>query len=111
MLQAIRLLSRNKTILKEFIKETTPELFEEIIDKLVKTKSNDKLTEMIDNIFIEIISIAKRFLNSEVQRENAGFFLKILNGGLIDHLIFLLSKDNIIILKLLHILLLSVLDK
>jgi hypothetical protein len=66
---------------------------------------------MLDNIFIEVISITKRFLNGEVQKENVEFFNMILNGSLIDHLIFLMGKDNMIILKLLHILLLSILDK
>jgi hypothetical protein len=78
---------------------------------LTKTKINDKLSEMLDNIFIEVISITKRFLNAEVQKENVDFFNLILNGSLIDHLIFLMGKDNMIILKLLHILLLSILDK
>lgn len=111
VLQAIRLLSRNKKVQKELLKQTTVSYFEEIIDKLTKTKINDKLSEMLDNIFIEVISIIKRFLNSEVQKENPDFFNMILQGSLIDHLIFLMGKDNMIILKLLHMLLLSLLDK
>jgi hypothetical protein len=69
---------------------------------------------MIDNITIEVISIIKRYFtinhnNDDIQTNN--FFEKLLSSNLIDHLIFLLGKDNLIILKLLHILLISVSEK
>jgi hypothetical protein len=65
---------------------------------------------MIDNILIEVISIVKRFFNKEIQKTHPEFFNKLLNVNIIDHLIFLLNKENIIIQKLLHMLLLMLID-
>lgn len=62
--------------------------------------------EIIENICIEIISILKRFFNG--LNNNSENFNKIANSNIIDHLCFLLQKDNLSILKLLHFILIPV---
>jgi hypothetical protein len=65
---------------------------------------------MIDNIIIEIVSILKRYLSVDQKTSNNNFE-QILSSTIIDHLIFFLHKDNIIIIKLLHITLISLLSR
>ena len=63
---------------------------------------------MLDNILIEIISISKRLINKDSYSE---FTNKVLQSEFFDRIIFLLHKDNPILLKNLHILLISLLDR
>jgi hypothetical protein len=104
-------LSRNKNLQNELLSENTLNFFENILEKLAKTKHNEKLIEMIENILIEIISIIKRFLSLSMIKDQPKFAEKIIKSNLIENLIFLLQEDNLIILKSLHILLLSLMEK
>lgn len=74
------------------------------------TYPNSSYAEIIDNILIEIISLAKRFIKQD-ERLNTEMIEKLTKYNLIDQLIFLLHKDNTIILKLLHMLLIPMLEE
>jgi len=63
----------------------------------------------MDNILIEIISITKRLVT--VKETYYEFTKKVFQSEFFDRIIFLLHKDNLILLKNLHILLISLLDK
>jgi hypothetical protein len=83
-------------------KDNIISLFEGILENLIKSNFS---SEIIDNIIIEIISILKRPFGDE------GMFEKILNSSIIDSMIFLLKKENIIILKLIHMMLITLLNR
>jgi hypothetical protein len=75
-------------------------------------------TEIFDNLFIEIVSIIKRyFSNLHIKNEDMQFFYnefadKIINEtNILDQLIFLLNRENLTILKLLHFIFISVIRK
>lgn len=106
ILQTIRLLSRNKIIQVILHNDEIILTFEQILEKLILKKHPLPPAEIIDNILIEIISIIKRYFSKE-----QNFSPRITSSNLIDHLIFLLTKENTIILKLLHMILLSLLEK
>jgi hypothetical protein len=99
--------------------------FESTIEKLMNNdKSSQKNnSEIFDNILIEIISIIKRYFshthsnskqnNGEEKDQNKliqnEFIEKIINETkLFDQMIFLLNRENLTILKLLHYISISV---
>jgi hypothetical protein len=110
LFQTVRLLTRNK-----YIHELLFDLnLVNVIDLFLENIVNKQIianTEMIDNIIIEVISILKRLLNGELKDDKLEIYEKIINSTILDHLIFFLHKDNIIIIKLLHITLISLLKR
>ena len=66
---------------------------------------------MIDSIIIEVVSILKRLLPVDKEPIKLEVYERIIHSTIIDHLIFFLHKDNLIIIKLLHITLISLLNK
>ena len=78
--------------------------------------------EVLDNLLIESISILKRYfpnisLKTEEEKEEnktiqSEFIEKIINETkLLDQMIFLLNKENLTILRLVHFILISVIRK
>ena len=119
ILQTIRLLSRNTKIQNLLYQDNILNYFESIIEKLMKNKSINQNSEMLENLLIEIISIIKRYFlpfgekeKEEIQSNQIEFVEKIINESKIfDQMIFLLNKENLNILKLLHFILISVIKK
>jgi hypothetical protein len=124
ILQCIRLLTRNNLIREKISKEKVISTFEQILEQLIGFKSEKpSQNEVIDNCFIEIISIIKRYFYSNLDilsRDNSNsshqinneIIDKIINKTkIIDHFIFLLNRDNMIVLKILHFLLISVIEE
>jgi hypothetical protein len=99
-------------IQKELYNDNCLSSFEVILDKIIKLKPNDKLVEIVDSIIIEVISCIRRYFTgqNDENKTHKEFFDKIVRSSLIDHLIYLLGKDNLIISKLLHMLLLSIIE-
>jgi hypothetical protein len=86
----------------------------EVLDTFLENIVNKNLTantEMIDNIIIEIVSILKRLLAGGSETGNLEIYEKVVGSNIIDHLIFFLHKDNVVIIKLLHITLISLLKR
>jgi serine/threonine protein kinase len=128
ILQSIRVMSRNKNIQLLLYSENIIKLFEKILEKLsnkinkeeegvVNTNSHlrsGKINEIYDNIIIEILSIIKRFFisNSEdtSKKYDPSFLSLMLSTSLIDQIIYLLNTDNLTILKLIHFILIPIMD-
>jgi len=126
ILQSIRLLTRNNSIREKLSNEKVINTFEQILEHLIGVKSlNVSQNEIIDDCYIEIISIIKRYFytnidilsrdncnsNSNRQIKNEIIEKIINNTKIFDHFIFLLNRDNIIVIKLLHILLISIIEE
>jgi len=122
--QTIRLLSRHPNIHSLLFQEGIINFIEFTIEKLMNNYkfNQNSNSEILDNLLIEIISIIKRYFtnisfNPEDEKElaksaNYDFVEKIINETkLFDQMIFLLNKENLTILKLLHFIFLSVIRK
>jgi len=106
--QAIRLLSRGKDLQKLLLNDKVFEKIEISLINIIKENPSSN-HEVVDNILIEIISITKRLVSGK-DSDNE-FTNKVLHSEFFDRIIFLLHKDNPILLKNLHILLISLIDK
>ena len=115
-MQSIRLLTRNNSIKNKLYSEKIVKTFEETLKHLIQVKTaNISENDIIDNCFIEIVSIVKRYFPYKAEtstNDKMEVIESIINStNIFDHLIFLLNYDNITVLKLLHSLLISVLEE
>ena len=100
-LQAIRVLSRHKSIKNAMYKESHIEIYKLCFDKLINLNTKGKI---IESMITEIMSILQRYFYSKSDKDEEiqeQFINMIIDTDIIDNMILMYSSDNEIILKLL----------
>ena len=102
--QTIRVLSRNQEIQKIMFNEKHINILFNVLNQLHNIQnSNKKNIKIIENILIELITILKRFLYSDIQidKEKENFFFNIIanNSNVIIIFIELIENKNVVLLR------------
>ena len=102
--QALRILSRNKTIQNEMYKESHLSMLKLCFEKLVKAMGKTK-GKIIESTLTELMSIIKRYfyLNNNISKQIHEKYLNmIIDSDIIDNFILMYSSENENSIKLLE---------